>query len=200
MGVIVFIRHGQSVSNVMRILTCDNEGYPLTDEGISQSQAVANEIAKLRVEKIFTSPVIRAYQTASIIGERLGLIPIVDMRLRERGLGELNNTRITDYHWKIKLYQGMYKGVESWEEMQNRMLHFVNSISNYSVVAAVSHNDPIKSVIGHYLNMDDISMFGLVINNANMTIINTEADKPILALSTPLLSRNLLNNLRSYVK
>lgn len=82
MLIIVMIRHGQSVSNVNRILSHDLNAYPLTEEGREQAN-VGKEISRLSPKKVFTSPILRAYQTATIIGEENGLIPIIDDRLKE---------------------------------------------------------------------------------------------------------------------
>jgi phosphoglycerate mutase (EC 5.4.2.1) len=107
MVVIVFIRHAQSVSNVQRILSDDINKYPLTDEGRQQAKETAKELRKIpTVTRLYSSPILRAYQTASIIGEELGLVPIIDDRLRERELGELNNFRIDEINnWRVKVYK-----------------------------------------------------------------------------------------------
>jgi Fructose-2,6-bisphosphatase len=110
MTIIIFIRHGQSTSNVSKILSHDINTYPLTEEGVTQAKDAGKELMKLKVEKIYTSPVLRAYQTALIIGETLGIFPIVDQRLRERSLGELNNTTFDpNDHWKLKVFKNKWR-------------------------------------------------------------------------------------------
>ncbi|TRM96495.1 phosphoglycerate mutase, partial [Sulfolobus sp. F1] len=107
MTTIVFVRHGLSTSNVNKILSHDSNSYPLTEEGVNQVKEASKELAKLKIEKIYTSPVLRAYQTALIIAETIGLLPIVDERLRERFLGELNNTTFDPSdHWKLRMLKG----------------------------------------------------------------------------------------------
>jgi len=103
----------------MRILSHDADKHPITDEGREQAKRVARELKKLKVARLYTSPVLRAYQTSAIIGQELDMIPVVDDRLRERFLGELNNKRMPEgVHWKLKLYYGEVKDVEQWEEMK----------------------------------------------------------------------------------
>ncbi len=206
MVLLVFIRHGQSESNVNKILSHDTNGYPLTTEGKLQAKKTADELKKIRISKIFTSPVLRAYQTASIIGNELGIIPIIDDRLRERGLGELNNKKFDpNDHWKLKLVKGQIeiKGLESWDLMKKRISEFVYSIAdNNCAIVAVSHYDPIRALIGHILDLDDLSAYGISLPNASITIVEFEKDKNkfnIHSIGSPIISQNLLSRIDRYI-
>ena len=203
MTLIAFIRHGQSVSNVNKILSDEINNYPLTDEGRRQALNTANELKKINPKKIYTSPVLRAYQTALIIGETLGLIPIVDERLRERELGELNNTRIDQGdHWKLRLARKeiSVKGLEPWELLKKRMINFVNTIlsQDNSTVVAVTHYDPIKAFLSYILDLDEISAWGLHFPNASITLVDCENvnNCKILAVGSPILTNELLSRFK----
>ncbi len=206
MVVVVFVRHGQSESNVNKVLSHDVNSYPLTEEGRQQSKRTAKELKKLKVTKIFTSPILRAYQTATIIGNELGLIPIIDDRLKERFLGSLNNVRFDpNDHWKLKLIRGEIeaKGLEPWDSMKRRMIDFLNSIpESESVVVTVSHYDPIRAVIGHILDLDDISAYGISLPNASMTVVEYEKEDGkfhIHSIGSPVISASLLSKLNRYI-
>ncbi|ACP34207.1 Phosphoglycerate mutase [Sulfolobus islandicus Y.G.57.14] len=208
MTIIIFIRHGQSTSNVSKILSHDINTYPLTEEGVTQAKDAGKELMKLKVEKIYTSPVLRAYQTALIIGETLGIFPIVDQRLRERSLGELNNTTFDpNDHWKLKVFkkQMEIKGLESWEDMTKRMKSFLESVINKdnNVIAAVSHSDPIRAIVTYILDMDDISGWGVRIPNASLTILRCENNIDsckVLSIGSPLLTPQILSKLNMNIK
>ncbi|EZQ01831.1 MULTISPECIES: 2,3-diphosphoglycerate-dependent phosphoglycerate mutase [Acidianus] len=206
MALILLIRHGHSTSNQNRVLSHDNNTYPLTEEGQNQAKKVAKELERVKVSKIYTSPILRAYQTASIIGNHLGIVPIVDERLRERFLGELNNTRFDPSdHWKIKLIRGQIevRGLEPWEVMQKRMIEFVNSISGKDdgAIVAVSHYDPIRSIIGYILGLDDISAYGISLPNASITSLEIkEGNFKIHSIGSPILSKDALQRLYRYVE
>lgn len=202
MTLIAFIRHGQSVSNVNRILSDDINSYPLTDEGRKQAINCGNELKKLNPKKVFSSPVLRAYQTAMIIGEIIGTIPIIDSRLRERDLGELNNTKI-DFsdHWKLKLVKKEInvKGVEPWDTLKRRMVNFVESVlSEDDTIIAVSHFDPIRAFLAYLLDLDDISAWGLHIPNASITLVECKDINSckILSIGAPIISNDLLSKLK----
>lgn len=189
---IIFVRHGQSTSNVMRVLSHDRDKHPLTDLGKTQAEKAGIELSRVSVSKLFTSPVLRARETAEIIGKRIGLRPLEDPRLTERYLGEFNNTKVPEgAHWKIQLYSGNFRGVERWEEMQERMLSFMDSVRQEEVVVAVSHHDPIKSVIGYILGLDDILTLGITIMNSFFTVVSQESDLRLLSIGSPVLPRQV---------
>jgi broad specificity phosphatase PhoE len=89
MGRLVLIRHGESEGNRDRTFTWTPD-VPLTDAGRAQVRAAAERIAACyRPVRIVTSPFLRAWQTAAILAERLGLPVGVEDDLRERSYGAL---------------------------------------------------------------------------------------------------------------
>jgi broad specificity phosphatase PhoE len=80
------LRHGQSTWNA------DGrwQGHadpPLTELGAAQAREAAARLADARVERIVTSDLRRAHETAAIVGALLGLTPEPDARWRERDIG-----------------------------------------------------------------------------------------------------------------
>lgn len=202
MTLIIFIRHAQAVSNVNKILSDDQNQYPLTDEGRAQAKNVAKELKKIpKVAKLYSSPILRAYQTASIIGEELGIVPIIDDRLRERGLGELNNYKIDGSgEWRLKIIKRelIAKGLESWDSMIRRMYDFVKSVLPEENIIAVSHYDPIRAFISYLLGLDEISAWGISLPNASITILKCKyipESCKIIALGSPILTNEILSRL-----
>lgn len=69
-----FIRHGESVSNAEpgRDLS-DTDGDRLTDRGHEQAALAAQHLGDLRIDRLWSSPLRRAQETAAPIAEALGL-------------------------------------------------------------------------------------------------------------------------------
>jgi broad specificity phosphatase PhoE len=90
MAVDIFIaRHGQNVDNANGILN-GHRDLPLTDLGRQQAKDLAKGIktASLTFEAIYSSPLMRAYETAEIVSRELGLdTPEVIPELIERDFG-----------------------------------------------------------------------------------------------------------------
>jgi len=85
---IYLVRHGQTDWNAKKIVqgTID---IPLNDVGREQARETALEVAKFKVEHIFSSDLSRAMETAEIIGRHIGVSVAVDKRLREMDSGDL---------------------------------------------------------------------------------------------------------------
>ncbi|EYT59346.1 hypothetical protein D514_0111010 [Microbacterium sp. UCD-TDU] len=85
---LLLARHGQTVWNVERRLHGQLDS-PLTDEGVTQSHAIADLLADRGVLTVCSSPLGRAMQTATIIAERVGAQLIEVPELAELDHGEL---------------------------------------------------------------------------------------------------------------
>ena len=81
------IRHGESGGNT----GTDASGDPaLTERGLQQARLVADVVAQMGIAVLYSSPLVRALQTASEIGARLGLPISVWPDLAEFWGGERN--------------------------------------------------------------------------------------------------------------
>ncbi|HWQ12250.1 MAG TPA: histidine phosphatase family protein [Roseiflexaceae bacterium] len=91
---VYLIRHAQSEENILdlkRRTTLEDFNailrrspeVALTPLGMRQAQAVAASLAGVGIERLYTSPFVRARSTAAAIGAALGLEPVVLEELRE---------------------------------------------------------------------------------------------------------------------
>ena len=95
-----FLRHGQTDWN--------REGRfqgladtALNATGIEQAHAAADVLARRRIDRIVTSPLIRALKTAAIVSERIAIPLDIDSQLSERGFGHLEGQVVNDVKRKI---------------------------------------------------------------------------------------------------
>lgn len=65
---IIMVRHGQSETNVQKVFTGQLDA-PLTSDGHQQACLMAQYLNKYKVEKIYTSPLQRAVDTAQAIAQ-----------------------------------------------------------------------------------------------------------------------------------
>lgn len=89
---IYLLRHGQSTGNAQGVYQGQAD-YPLTETGVRQSQALAArwKAEKFTFDRIITSPLQRACQTADIIATELGDIPVdLDVNWIERNNGVMS--------------------------------------------------------------------------------------------------------------
>ncbi|MBN1964352.1 MAG: histidine phosphatase family protein [Anaerolineae bacterium] len=81
---VYLIRHGQVNGNILQLdrrltaaafnaIVADVAHEPINDEGIRQTRAIAPQIARLNLSCLYSSPLLRARQTAEILAEETGL-------------------------------------------------------------------------------------------------------------------------------
>jgi len=160
------IRHAESLANVQGKMMSSAD-LPLTEKGIRQSEAtrkyLEDNIAPYVFHKIYSSPLLRAKQTAEIICRGHGDIK-VSAELREMDLGLLEglswNKRATRYpHIDIdnNLSHVEFPCGESFYDIQSRCNYFINSLelsSNYNVLI-VSHGITIRILVNCLLEKED---------------------------------------------
>ncbi len=108
------VRHGQTNWNIENRLQ-GSADIPLNNTGIKQAQNLAETFKNIDIDFIFSSPLQRAYDTASIINQYKNLPISIDSRLIERGFGDFeglddissfdcNIHKLLDYHLNYNLY------------------------------------------------------------------------------------------------
>lgn len=111
MNRIILLRHGENRANLTKEFSYKKIDYPLTEKGILQAQQTAEALRGQEIRAIYTSPLKRAQQTAQIVGDAVGLTPIVEEAFREINVGRLEEVPPSDETW------GQYRRViHAWVE------------------------------------------------------------------------------------
>lgn len=140
---IYFARHGESQANVQQIFWNQPGKFGLTDIGKSQARALADNLAGISFAALFCSPILRAVQTARIVGQRLGLVPELSDGLRERNVGILEGQKYSPEaealhrqvtkQWLIHAnHDARIEGGESFNDIVGRFIPLINKLErNY---------------------------------------------------------------------
>jgi probable phosphoglycerate mutase len=86
---LILVRHGQSPSNIDRLIDTTVPGPPLTELGVAQAEALPATLAGEEVDVIYASSMTRALMTAEPLGRVRGLPVNVRDGLRELSAGDL---------------------------------------------------------------------------------------------------------------
>lgn len=86
----LLVRHGETASNAGGRLSTAAPGGPLSARGVEQAALMAERLADAGLEAIYSSPLIRARQTATAIARRCELEAVVVEDLAEISTGELD--------------------------------------------------------------------------------------------------------------
>ncbi len=120
----IFLRHGQTTSNALKVSSGGDRNPPLTEVGIKQAESAYRIMAEFGIKPslILAAPLMRTENTARLISERMGgvelrLIP----SLVERSLGEWNDQCSKDTN--VRLSAGETPpGGESKESFRQRIM------------------------------------------------------------------------------
>ena len=93
---IYLMRHGETDWNVLRRMQGRSD-IPLNANGLSQARDAANEMADIPFDRIFSSPLTRARQTAAAVARGRELTVTVEPLLIEMGFGDLEGVPRFEY-------------------------------------------------------------------------------------------------------
>ncbi len=167
------VRHGEADSNAAGILS----SYPevpgrtvrhLTARGMAEVQETADSLREEGIDVIISSPLTRAVETATIIGEAVGVPVWQDIRLRETDFGQFNTLPMDKF---FQVYSSPEKrihtdgsdGVESFEDMRARVTNLLNEVAREfpgKKVVLVSHGDALEQIHG-VITSEDVTASAL---------------------------------------
>ncbi len=94
-----FLRHGQTEGNRTRIY--QPAEIMLNETGLAQAQRAAHTLGRQPIRRILASDMERAWRTAHIVADPLGVPVVRAPGLRERWFGDLVGTSSLDLDWRL---------------------------------------------------------------------------------------------------
>jgi len=158
---LLFVRHGQDLDN-SRGLINGRRDTPLSEVGRTQAVRVAEQLRPEGINCVYSSPLQRATQTASIIAERLGVAEIdVESDLIERDYGVLTGRPVADIplHASNIFVLNDFRyvidspGVEDYTRLWTRAGDALRRIQHRHAgqrVLVVAHNEVIKMMRANF--------------------------------------------------
>jgi len=150
---ICIIRHGETDWNVIGKLQ-GREDIPLNCNGKLQAEHCGLSFKNGNWRAIFTSPLLRARQTADIIADILNITEVYeDADLIERDYGKASG--LTAEERAAMFPDGVYEGMEDWNTLKDRVycaiLRSTDKFSNEDIIL-VSHGSAINSILAELSN------------------------------------------------
>ncbi len=181
MTVIILIRHATNDCVKQGRLAGWTPGVHINAQGQREAEGLARRLAPMPLDAIYSSPLERAVETAEVVAACHHLPVQVRYGLGEGEAGEWTGKLIKELQdtetWKalqsspvgVKL-----PGGESIDQVQARIVREVEEIRREhpdGIVAIVSHADPLKALLAHYICLDLNQFQRLVINPASASIV-----------------------------
>jgi probable phosphoglycerate mutase len=143
------VRHGETDWNQQRRIQGLTD-IPLNDTGREQARATGRLLSRRSWDGVFTSPLSRAFETASIIADELGLpAPTTIDALVERNYGEAEGMNFLEVERRYPNRSGV-PGQESREDVVARVLPALRELAVThpdQALVVVSHGGAIRSVL-----------------------------------------------------
>lgn len=157
------VRHGQSEHHV-KGLTGGWTNTPLSELGRKQANLTGNRLRDMVPDSLltfFSSDLIRAVQTAQIIGSIVGANPTSEKALRDLNWGVVTDMPLEEAReLELERTEPMIDWVpfpeaESWRMLHQRITPFLNKIraSDSETVLIVSHGNVIEECIFWWLEL-----------------------------------------------
>ena len=167
--IIYSARHGETEFNVQFCL-CGRLDIPLTEKGVQQAHTLAESLVGKGIEIIYCSDLFRAVVTAEIVGEKLGLTPIPDARLRETDFGAMECRKRNDpeYLRRSKAFAERFPEGESILQSAHRVYGFLDEIIEKhrgQTLLLISHGWTNKMIASYFRDMTNEEFGGFVLPN-----------------------------------
>jgi broad specificity phosphatase PhoE len=179
---ISFVRHGETPHNREGRLQ-GRVDLELSERGLDQASRVADRFAGSTITNVYSSPLVRARQTAAAIAAVCGCEVEVDDRLIEldygewdgRPLSEMRSMRATGWLTDPDFAP---PGGESLVAVTKRVESFCRDrlASASGRAVAVSHVSPIKAAVTWALGVDELATLRMQLGLASITTIGARSD------------------------
>jgi broad specificity phosphatase PhoE len=155
---VLLARHGETDDNRQPLRFQGWRDTPLNDNGRRQAAELAERVAGDGIVSLWSSDLIRASETAEIVGSRLGLRVTLDPRLREANRGRWEGRLFRDVaRDEPELFAAWMKAGDEWRfpegeslsEQQQRVLACVQEIraSDRLPALSVCHGGSIRVML-----------------------------------------------------
>lgn len=190
---LIVVRHGQTQWNKQKRLQGKTD-IPLNDHGIGQAKALAQALKNFwLIDRIITSPLKRAKETAAFCAKLCDRPLEIDERLTEIDFGEWEGLTFDQICVRYPLEMSTWeKSPETCEisgakenvaDVHMRVNHFFDemaSINESKTVLCVSHSFPVKLLIARALELPMSGTHHIALHNTSINVIQISHHQTIL--------------------
>ncbi len=182
---VYIVRHGQTEWNKL-MRWQGNKDIPLNETGIEQSKQISEKLLNYNISRIYSSPLIRAYETARIIQKKIHIEIVLLDALKEISIGEWEGLTLKEMEqcygdlykeWNINEAAHVGFGIENYKSLQNRAFAALSEIcsTEYNAVLLVTHGTWIRALMCKLLHIPLCYRNFFEIDNTGINVI--EYDK-----------------------
>lgn len=181
---IYFVRHGETVWNKEKKIQGQSD-IPLNEYGRELGTITAEALKDIPFDIVYSSPLIRAKETAEILVKNRNLEILEDPRLVEMSFGEGEGESLPEIHAhpEMKLHNFIHNpgeytppaGGETFEELYDRCKNFIDEVilpaeKKYDTMLIVGHGALIRGFIHNINNRSSRDFWIVTHKNCSVTI------------------------------
>lgn len=185
---ILLVRHGETDWNATGRLQGQSD-TPLNALGHEQARRAAQRLASEAVQALYSSDLSRAFQTAAIIGQTLGLTVVTSPRLRERQYGAWEGLTAAEIQanypeefaaWRARSVDFAPPQGETRSQLLTRALAELHTIVRRHMgetAVVVTHGGLCYVLISHFLDSINGDRREFTFANASIHTLEVTADR-----------------------
>lgn len=188
MTTLYFVRHGQSLGNLTRHFLGHTD-QDLSELGYKQAELLSDFLNLIDIDVIYSSDLIRAYNTVKPTALKKGMEIITSKNLREINAGDWEGLSVSELWEKYEKEYGIWKNDtgnatppngETVLELQKRVNSQVNKIvaeNKDKKILIATHATPIRAMTCVWNGIDITNMKNVPwVTNASFTAVNYNDD------------------------
>jgi broad specificity phosphatase PhoE len=165
-----FVRHGESEANVQHVISNRESPFGLTELGKRQANTLAENLRDIPITAIYSSPILRARETAEIVSQSFHLTYQITEALREYDCGILED-KSDEESWKLHSeiaedwtlnhnYLRKPEGGENFLDIKKRFIPFIerfthNGLHSQDHILFVGHGGSLQLMLPEILTNID---------------------------------------------
>lgn len=179
---LLLVRHGQSTWNREHRIQGQLDP-PLSEEGRAQAVQVGRRLRSRQFAAFYASDLKRAFETAELIGEAVGLAPSPAEGLREIYLGEWEGLNTDELAQRFPQAWALWTEEPSWdvvpggegaapfEARVNQQIDSILARHEHGDVLVVTHGGVIQVALHRIVGRPNHGLFPFRIENASISVI-----------------------------
>ncbi len=155
MTVVYIVRHCESLSNLNHSLAGQTD-IDISEKGALQLECLSNYFKNIKLHRVYSSHLSRAYKTAEAINKYNSCDIIIDDSFIELNLGVLEGKSLHDmtpqqtYIWHNEPHNFRVEGGETMDELAQRAWNGLKEVAKAnpdSTIAVASHGGTIRNLL-----------------------------------------------------
>lgn len=185
---LILIRHGESVGNVKQVLYGHTD-YPLTDKGTSQIPHILETVSNYKPDRVYSSPLRRAFSIGEAVSSAYGLPMETDDRLKEICFGDYEDVPREEviaqvgekgYLELISFFDGCaIPGGEHQDDFLMRVQHFIDELlkGEDGTYVITAHFGVLKAILNHLMGFSKKQLRSMAIKPGAVVKLTIKEDR-----------------------